>query len=104
MILENQAQFHPLKYLISLLQEIKKSSNIEVYEHTPAVELKKQPTHYVIETKRAFTLKRKKWFKTSHFPFYDDLALLFAKVEPSRAYLTACKGAKTMASWNVYFV
>ena len=96
LILENQAQFHPLKYLICLLQEIKKSSNIEVYEHTPAVELKKQPTHYVIETKTGFHIEAKKVVQTSHFPFYDDLALLFAKVEPSRAYLTACKGAKTM--------
>ena len=96
MILENQAQFHPLKYLICLLQEIKKSSNIEVYEHTPAVELKKQPTHHIIETKTGFHIEAKKVVQTSHFPFYDDLALLFAKVEPSRSYLTACKGAKTM--------
>ena len=50
LILENQAQFHPLKYLIALLHEVQQSAHIEIYEQTPAVELKKQETNYLVET------------------------------------------------------
>ena len=96
LILENQAQFHPLKYLISLLHELQQSSNIEIYENTPAVELKKQEANYLIETATGVKIEAKKVVQTSHFPFYDDLALIFAKVEPSRSYLMACKGSKLM--------
>lgn len=94
LILENQAQFHPLKYLIALLNSIANASNIEIYENTPATDIKKQESDYVINTASRVQIRTQKVIQTSHFPFYDDLALLFAKIEPSRSYLIACEGGK----------
>ena len=94
LVLDHQAQFHPLKYLVALLNEIKKHPNIEVYEHLPATDIKKQTDDYVVETESTVKIQAKKVVQTSHFPFFDDLALLFAKIEPSYSYLIACEAAK----------
>ena len=96
LILEDQAQFHPLKYTLGLLNSIAEASNIEVYENTPATDIKKQDSAYVIETASHVEIRAQKVIQTSHFPFYDDLALLFAKIEPSRSYLIACEGAQNL--------
>lgn len=96
LILEDQAQFHPLKYTLGLLNSIAEASNIEVYENTPATDIKKQDSAYVIETAFHVEIRAQKVIQTSHFPFYDDLALLFAKIEPSRSYLIACEGAQNL--------
>ncbi len=96
LVIENQAQFHPLKYLMGLLQSVAQSSNVEIYENTPAQDIVKQESDYVIKTASTVNICAKKVVQASHFPFYDDLALLFAKIEPSRSYLMACQGSKQL--------
>lgn len=96
LILEDQAQFNPLKYAVALLSEIKNCPRIQIYENTPAIDIKKRDSDLTVCTKPGYTIEAKKVIQTSHFPFYDDLNFLFAKMEAQTSYLIACEGVKKM--------
>lgn len=90
----NQAQFHPLKYLVGLLKVIEPCSNVSIYEDTTATEVDQlDDGRYQIKTQTHVNLNVKKIVQASHFPFYDGLSLLFAKIEGEKSYLAASKQA-----------
>ena len=86
---ENQAQFHPRKYLLKLAEVIY-GNDSKIYEHTRAVDIKHDNLYTVI-TDTGFKVIASKVILASHFPFYDGLGLYFARLRPERSYVITAK-------------
>ena len=82
---ENQAQFHPRKYLLKIAENIS-GNDSQIYEHTRAVDIKHDNLYTVI-TDTGFKVIASKVVLASHFPFYDGLGLYFARLRPQRSYV-----------------
>lgn len=84
-----QAQFHPLVYLSTLLQEAV-AHGAKVYEQSPASDI-----HYgeypEVVTCDGPTITAEKILICSHFPFYDGLGLYYARMQAQRSYIVAAK-------------
>lgn len=91
LVVENQAQFHPLKYLYSLIQSASKESLI--YENTQVVDIEKGPRTKVI-TEDGHTISCDHVVVCTHFPFYDIRGLFFTRMYPERSYVLAIKPEK----------
>ncbi|MCH1624055.1 FAD-dependent oxidoreductase [Ferdinandcohnia quinoae] len=89
LVMKNQAQFHPVKYLAHLIKIIKEKGGL-IFEHTVAVnvETEEHPTVLTRDGKRVsggFILA------CSHFPFYEGLGLYSGRMHASRSYILAVK-------------
>jgi glycine/D-amino acid oxidase-like deaminating enzyme/nitrite reductase/ring-hydroxylating ferredoxin subunit len=83
--LENQAQFHPRKYLLALAETIPGEGS-QVFEQTTATNVKNgEPC--TVETDRG-TLRAKDVVVATHLPF-EDSGLFFTKAHPHRSYAVA---------------
>jgi glycine/D-amino acid oxidase-like deaminating enzyme/nitrite reductase/ring-hydroxylating ferredoxin subunit len=83
--LENQAQFHPRKYLLALAASIPGEGSY-VFEQTMATDVGSgEPC--VVETDRG-TLHARDVIVATHLPF-EDSGLFFAKAHPHRSYAVA---------------
>jgi len=87
--MKNQAQFHPLKYLIHMLKE-SLEKGLRVYEETVAIDVEPGKIAQVI-TQSGKRIKCKHVVSASHFPFYDGMKLFFAKMHADRSYVLAAK-------------
>lgn len=84
---ENQAQFHPLKYLTALAEKIPGDDSF-IFENTKAVDIKEEKNGFDVVTENGIVFAKYVVVAT-HFPFYDP-AYYFARMYPSRSYaLTA---------------
>ncbi|MBP1967929.1 glycine/D-amino acid oxidase-like deaminating enzyme/nitrite reductase/ring-hydroxylating ferredoxin subunit [Virgibacillus natechei] len=92
LIMKDQAQFHPLKYLKELTEECQKLG-VQFFEQTMVEDLEynKQPT---IITSDGPRVTCNYVISASHFPFYDKQSFFFARMYPERAYVTAIKSNK----------
>ncbi|MFA1820781.1 FAD-dependent oxidoreductase [Virgibacillus oceani] len=92
LMMENQAQFHPLKYLSALAKECVKLG-VQIYENTTAldVEYNKHPS---ILTEDGHRINCSYIISASHFPFYDRHSFYFARMHPERSYIIAVKSSK----------
>ena len=79
---QNQAQFHPLKFLKAI------SKTIRIYEHT---KVEKVEQHKII-TKQG-SVKAEKIIFACHFPFIDFPGMYFARMHQERSYVLALKYA-----------
>jgi len=86
---ENQAQFHPRKYLLKIAENICEN-DCQIYEHTRAVDIE-HDNLYTVVTDTGFKVITSKVIIASHFPFYDGLGLYFAKLRPQRSYVITAK-------------
>lgn len=86
---ENQAQFHPLKFLSRIAQ------NLNIYEHTFVKELR---DHTAI-TERGSIAFQKLIFAT-HFPIDNKHGMYFLKMYQHRSYVIALKNAQKLR--NLY--
>ena len=86
-MMPNQAQFHPLKYLKQLVRYIINNGGI-VLENTTAIDMD-DSTEKKIITSNGHHIFAEKFVCTSHFPFYDLKGFFFAKLNPDRAYVVA---------------
>lgn len=86
---ENQAQFHPRKYLLRLAKEIPGNGS-EIYEHTRIVDIE-HDNMYTVVTSAGIKITASKVVLASHFPFYDGMGLYFAKLRPQRSYVLTAK-------------
>jgi glycine/D-amino acid oxidase-like deaminating enzyme/nitrite reductase/ring-hydroxylating ferredoxin subunit len=83
--LENQAQFHPRKYLLALAETIPGEGS-HVFEQTTATDVKNgEPC--VVETDRG-SLRARDVIVATHLPF-EDGGLFFTKAHPHRSYAVA---------------
>jgi glycine/D-amino acid oxidase-like deaminating enzyme/nitrite reductase/ring-hydroxylating ferredoxin subunit len=76
---DDQAEFHPLKYLYGLVRELP-----EVYEHTHAVQVGE-----AVRTPGG-NLRAEHTIVATHFPF-PDRSLAFARAHPQRSYAIVCR-------------
>ena len=82
---ENQAQFHPLKFLQAV------SEPLTIYEHTPVHTVEE---HRLV-TERGTVTSGKIVF-ACHFPFVNFPGLFFARMHQERSYVLALENAPAM--------
>jgi FAD dependent oxidoreductase./Rieske [2Fe-2S] domain. len=86
---DDQAQFHPLKYLKALAQRFTDKGG-HIYENTEAVDIN-HTGEPVIETRTGNKVKAAKVIIASHFPFFDGGGLFFSRIYPERSYIIAAQ-------------
>ena len=92
LVMNNQAQFHPLKYLIFLTNEIKEHGGL-IFEHTTAIDVEEGKKPLVV-TKNQKKITCDFVICASHFPFFDGLGFYFARMHAERSYLLGIKAKK----------
>jgi len=82
----NQAQFHPRKYLLALSEKVNEKHNI-IYENTKCVDIKENSV--VTDSGKKVTAKY--IVVASHFPFYEGYGMYFSRLHAERSYIVAAK-------------
>jgi glycine/D-amino acid oxidase-like deaminating enzyme/nitrite reductase/ring-hydroxylating ferredoxin subunit len=83
---EDQAQFHPRKYLLGLAQEIARRGG-RIFERTRAVDLDEgEPCR--VTTESGATVTARDVVVATHYPVFDR-AMLFGRLEPRRELVVA---------------
>ncbi|HHY83442.1 MAG TPA: FAD-dependent oxidoreductase [Clostridiales bacterium] len=81
---DNQAQFHPLKYLLALA-ELVHGNGSYIFENTKAIDILTE-TKYSISTETGFRVNAPNIIIATHYPFYDGNGMYFARIFPERSY------------------
>ncbi len=87
-MMRDQAQFHPVKYLNGLIQAFTELGG-NVYEHTRATDIQKDSS--IVKTDDGFEVKSKYIIVSTHYPFNDWSGLLFSRLHVERSYALAAK-------------
>jgi len=82
---DNQAQFHPRKYLLALAPYIN-CDNSHIFENTKITDIKEGDKCTLI-AENGSKVVANNVIIASHFPFYDGLGLYFARIYPEREYV-----------------
>lgn len=91
MIFENQAQYHPRKFLIPLAEKISKDG-VSIYEQTRAIQLNKEnDDRYIINTNQGKKVTADKVIIASHYPFYNKKGMYYSRIYVERSYILAIK-------------
>nr|WP_236784649.1 FAD-dependent oxidoreductase [Alteribacter salitolerans] len=95
-VMRDQAQFHPVKYLNALTDAFIKAGGT-VYENTTASDVKTGDRPAVI-TREGHEITCDHVVAASHFPFYDGMGFYFARMHAERSYSLAVKTSKPITS------
>ncbi|MDF2558260.1 MAG: petC [Bacillales bacterium] len=87
--MSNQAQFHPLQYLVRLTQDFLDMGG-EIYEKTIAIDLDTDK-HPTVITKEGPKISCNHVAICSHFPFVDKLGFYFARMHAEKSYVLGVK-------------
>ncbi|HLR08074.1 MAG TPA: FAD-dependent oxidoreductase [Bacillota bacterium] len=89
LVMKNQAQFHPLQYLKTMVEEAVRNG-LRLYENTTAVDVEynKHPT---IITRDEYRITCRYVIEASHYPFYDGQGFYMTRMYPERSYINAVK-------------
>ncbi|WHZ04141.1 FAD-dependent oxidoreductase [Neobacillus sp. YX16] len=91
LLMRNQAQYHPLKFLKGLLDEAV-NSGCSFYENTVADTIEDEETSQPkVVTKDGHHVTCRHVIISSHFPFYDKPGLYFARMYADRSYAIGIK-------------
>jgi glycine/D-amino acid oxidase-like deaminating enzyme/nitrite reductase/ring-hydroxylating ferredoxin subunit len=90
LMMRNQAQYHPLKFLKALLDEAVQAG-CSVYENTVADDIEDDFSEPKVITKNGQRVTAKHVIIASHFPFYDKPGLYFARMYADRSYAIGVK-------------
>lgn len=85
---DNQAQFHPRKYLLPLAETISKEGSF-IFENTRMKEITGEDPYIIITDKGKITAKHV--VIASHFPVHDHYGFYFARMYESRTYALGMK-------------
>ncbi len=96
--MENQAQFHPLKYLYALAAEFVKKGG-RIFEHTKATEFERNGK-CIIKTEKGNVSTNAAVFATN-YPLVDFPGLFFIKLHQEREY-AICTGANNVDVEGMY--
>ncbi|WP_416826638.1 FAD-dependent oxidoreductase [Ectobacillus polymachus] len=88
LVMQNQAQFHPVLYLLHMIDLFIKAGGC-VYEHTVAIDIQ-EGSHPRVITKDGPAVICNYVVSCSHFPFYDK-GLFFTKMYAERSYVLGIK-------------
>ena len=83
---QNQAQFHPRKYMVGLCKKILEKNKI--YTFTTALDLEKDEDNYIIYTDKG-NIKAKYVVLATHYPIINAPGFYFTKMYQSTSYLIA---------------
>ncbi len=86
---DNQAQFHPRKYLLSLA-EIIVEQGCQIYEQSRVVNIEDEDK-YVLITNNGKKVMAEKVIIASHYPCYNKAGLYFARLWTERSYILGVK-------------
>ena len=86
--MRGQAQFHPVQFLASVLEEIEHLGG-RIYENSRALKLSKDDT--IVHIENDAQLACDKVVIATHYPFNDFNGLYFSKLAISRSYALAAK-------------
>ncbi|KPU43802.1 gamma-glutamylputrescine oxidoreductase [Oxobacter pfennigii] len=86
---DNQARFHPLKYLLPISRDITDSGSY-IFENTRAVDIKEGDTVTVV-TENGRKVNAKYLIIASHYPFVNMEGLYFSRLFPERSYALGIK-------------
>lgn len=92
LVMKNQAQFHPLKYLAHLVQNITENGGL-IFENTTAVNVETGKSPAVL-TRNNHQVTADYVLACSHFPFYEGLGLYSTRMYADRSYILAAKPKK----------
>lgn len=87
--MNNQAQFHPLKYLERLVDTIIDAGGL-IYEHTTAVNVKDDGDETAVLTRDGYRAIGNYVIACSHFPFYEGAGFYSTRLHADRSYALAC--------------
>ncbi len=89
-IFEGQARFHPLKFLATIAQ------NLTIYENTPVLEVEQGQ----VRTPKG-KVRVQKVVVATHFPFIDVPGYYFLRMQQSRSYVVALRGAGSLSGMYI---
>jgi len=84
---DNQAQFHPRKYLLALAEDITGRGG-RIFEQTRAVDFR-EGDPFTIITEGGHKVRAERVIMASHFPAYGGSGYYFARMYPERSYAIA---------------
>ncbi|MFC3787686.1 NAD(P)/FAD-dependent oxidoreductase [Paenibacillus sp. GCM10012307] len=87
-VMPDQAQFHPLRYLRYLLGEFAALGG-QIYEQTEATSVESGDRPQVL-TKEGHLVTARYVVAATHYPFHEGIGLYFARMHPERSYVIAC--------------
>jgi len=87
---DNQAQFHPLKYLLKLARIISEKG-CQIYENSRVVDIEDNGDKYVVITDKGRRLASDRLIIASHYPCYNKAGLYFSRLWTDRSYVLAIK-------------
>ena len=91
---DDQAQFHPLKYLFTLAKEIPGDGSY-IFEHTKVVDVDANDSgNCIVLTNQSKKVSASKVIVASHFPCYDGLGMYFARIYAEKSYVLGVKVKK----------
>lgn len=85
---DNQAHFHPYKYVLGLANTI--SKKVDIRERTRIVDMEEGDPGTVI-TDKGFRIKANEVVVASHYPVFDQKGKYYARLIPDRDYAMAIK-------------
>jgi glycine/D-amino acid oxidase-like deaminating enzyme/nitrite reductase/ring-hydroxylating ferredoxin subunit len=86
---EQQAEFHPRRYLFALAERLETIAGARVFERSHAVEVGAHEGRQVVKGPGGRVLAERVVIAT-HYPFLDR-SLAFARLRPERSYAIACR-------------
>lgn len=86
---DNQAQFHPLKYLYALSKEIPGDGS-SIFENTKVVDIQDEEKCTVV-TRQGNKVSASSVIVASHFPCYDGMGMYFARMYAEKSYILGVK-------------
>ncbi|MCF6139030.1 FAD-dependent oxidoreductase [Pseudalkalibacillus berkeleyi] len=92
LVMDNQAQFHPLQYLLFLVNEIKNAGG-SIYENTTAIDIQTDAKPVVV-TREGWKITCDNVITSTHFPFFDGKGFYFTRMHAEKSYVLAIKPSK----------
>lgn len=88
---DDQAQFHPLKYLLVLAQEVINQGG-SIFEQTPVINIEKDSLWAVL-TRKGNRIKANQIIVATHYPFFDGGGLYFSRIYAVKSYALGIRTA-----------
>jgi len=89
---DNQAQFHPRKYLLALAREIINIGSY-IFEQSRVIDIEEN-NPYILTTAQGKKISAEKVIIASHYPCYNKAGLYFTRIYSERSYAVAIKSGK----------
>lgn len=86
---DNQAQFHPRKFLLPLAENVT-ANGCQIFEQSRIVDIE-EDSKYILTTSSGEKVTAEKVVIASHYPFYNKPGIYFSRIYTHRSYIVAIK-------------